>query len=413
MPEINFYLKATEPDKKGLIPIIAQINADYKKFRKTVDKIKKKHWNKNKQRVRPPGIEEKYNRYVEINSFLDEYEAKTRNFFTDCIKDNIQIDEQVIRSYLAGRQISKGKTPAFFKAFDMFIESNKPDKAERTIKGYTTIYNFLMDFEKEMGIDINFQTINLVFFDQLKKYAFDYKGVQDNYFAKIIAILKTFLNWSEARGFITDLTYKRFSYAEKDIDIVFLTLEELIHLTNFNFESNRHSKARDLFCFSCYTGLRYSDIKQLTHEHINENVIIKKIQKTQKTERMPLNKQALEILEKYKYLPLNALPQISHQKANEYIKEACKIAEIDTPVLKSVSRGGKVTEKTYPKHELITMHVGRKTFVTNSLYLGMNVQAIKGITGQKKDSTFNKYLKIVEDYKKIEMDNSWNKIETK
>ena len=50
MPEINFYLKSVQADKKGLVPIIAQINLDYKKYRKAVDKTKKRHWNKNKQK---------------------------------------------------------------------------------------------------------------------------------------------------------------------------------------------------------------------------------------------------------------------------------------------------------------------------------------------------------------------------
>ena len=165
-----------------------------------------------------------------------------------------------------------------------------------------------------------------------------------------------------------------------------------------------------MYCFSCFTGLRYSDINQLKHEHIKDNIILKKIQKTKQIETIPLNDFAIKILEKNKDLPLNALPHISGQKANKYIKEACKIAEINTPVIKTESRGGKTKELITPKYSLITMHTGRKTFVTNSLILGMNVKAIKGITGHKKDNTFNKYLKIVEDYKKTEMDNTWNRI---
>ena len=412
MPEINYYLKSVKPDKKGLIPIIAQISLDYKKYRKTVEKTKKKYWNPRRQRVRPPGSEDDNNRYIEINSFLDNYEVKTRNFFTECLEQEIQINEQVIKSYLAGRKVAKSKPLTFFKAFDAFIASKKLDKAKWTIKGYNTVLAFLKDFQKDMVIDINFQTIDMIFFDDLKKYAFEYRNIKDNYFAKIIAVLKNFLNWSAARKYITDTTYKdkKFSYSEKEIEVIYLTLDELLHLNKFEFEFSRHRKARDLYCFACFTGLRYSDIKQLRHEHIQNNVILKKIQKTQKFDTIPLNDFAIEILKRYKENPVNALPKLSEQKANDYIKEACKIAEIKTPIIKTENRAGKSSESTFPKHKLITMHTGRKTFVTNSLILGMNIKAIKGVTGHKRDSSFEKYLKIAEHYKETEMDNAWNKI---
>ncbi len=410
MPEINFYLKTVKADKKGFVPILAQISSDYKKYRKTIEKTKKKYWNQKKQRLRPSKLSEEYNRHIEINSFLDDYELKTRNFFTECLKENIQINEQIIKSYFAGRKILPGKPLAFFEAFESFIEAKRPDSAERTITGYNTILNFMKAFQEEMGIEIHFQNIDLIFFDHLKKYAFEYRNFKDNNFAKIIAILKTFLNWSEARNYTTNTTYKRFSFAEKENDVIYLTTDELLHLYEYEFESDRLNKARDNFCFCCFTGLRYSDVKQLQHEHIKNDEITKKVQKMRRIETIPLNYFALEILNKYKDLPLKALPKLSHTKANTYIKEACEIAEINTPVIITENRAGKTKELIIPKYKLISMKAGRKTYISNSVMLGMNVKTIKGITGHKKDSTFNKYLKIAEDYKKTEMDNAWNKL---
>lgn len=245
MPEINYYLKSANPDKKGLIPIIVQISSDYKKYRKTVEKTKKKYWNQKKQRVRPSKFHEEYNRHIEINSLLDDYELKTRNIFTECLKENIQINEQIIKSYLAGRQILKKKTPPFFVAFAEFIKSKEIDKAERTTRGYKTVLNFIKDFQNEMDVDINFHTIDLEFYDQLKKYAFEYREIKDNYFAKITAVLKNFLNWSEARKYITDRTFKQFSFSEKEVEIIYLTIDELFHLNNYDFESLRLRRARD------------------------------------------------------------------------------------------------------------------------------------------------------------------------
>ena len=117
-----------------------------------------------------------------------------------------------------------------------------------------------------------------------------------------------------------------------------------------------------------------------------------------------------EILEKHKDDPFKLMPILSEQRENEYIKEACKIAKIKTQVITTEYRSGTLITHTNPKYKLITTHTARKTFITNSMVLGMNVKTIMGITGHKKDSSFNKYLKISQNHKQIEMDNTWNKI---
>ena len=75
--------------------------------------------------------------------------------------------------------------------------------------------------------------------------------------------------------------------------------------------------------------------------------------------------------------------------------------------------GGKAKEISKMKYELITNHTARKTFITNSIMLGMNTKTIKDITGHKKDSVFIKYVKISEEFKKLEMERTWDSIPTK
>ena len=413
MANVNFYLKSVKPNKKGEVPILVQVTLDYKKIRKQIERIKKKYWNPNKQRVRPSRPDEPYNRHIEINSLLDHYDKRLKDFFNDCLKHRIELDEDITKDFLDGKEVIKRKNPKFFEAFTEFIKTKKVEAAERTVTGYTTVQNFLFNFQTDMDFRIAWNNIDISFFDKLKYYAFSVKDVSDNYFAKIVAVLKNFLNWSSEREYTNNNSFKKFSYAEKEKEIIFLTADELFHLFYFDFKSERLSKARDIYCFGCFTGLRISDINQLKHEHISDNTIFKKIQKTGKIERIPLNKFALEILSKYKDNPVLALPKLSKQKFNKYIKECCEKAEINRPVSYIEYRAGKAIEITKPKHELITSHTATKTFVTNSLILGMNVKAIKDITGHKKDSTFNKYLKVVEDFKRSELDRAWNNIKIK
>jgi hypothetical protein len=98
---------------------------------------------------------------------------------------------------------------------------------------------------------------------------------------------------------------------------------------------------------------------------------------------------------------------------NTHIKDCCEEAEINAMVTYVDYSGGKATEFTSPKHTLITNHTARKTFITNSLVLGMNSRTIKDITGNKKDSIFNKYIKISEDFKKVEMERTWDTVTVK
>ena len=104
------------------------------------------------------------------------------------------------------------------------------------------------------------------------------------------------------------------------------------------------------------------------------------------------------------------MPIISQQKFNKYIKECCEEAEINTPITITRYIGQKRIDKTVPKYDLITRHTARKTFVTNSLVLGMKEMVVRNITVHKKEESFRRYVKIAEDLKRLEMENTWDKI---
>jgi integrase len=159
----------------------------------------------------------------------------------------------------------------------------------------------------------------------------------------------------------------------------------------------------------CFTGLRVSDLRDLTREHIKEDEIQKTIVKTQKIERIPLNRYAKEILAKYQGDESTVFPTISAQKLNDYIKDCCEEIKMNEQVRIQQFIGGKVKTVVKPKYEFITNHVARKTFVTLSFIFGMDTKIIKSITGHKKDSSFNKYIKIAEEYKKEALKFAWDK----
>ena len=103
------------------------------------------------------------------------------------------------------------------------------------------------------------------------------------------------------------------------------------------------------------------------------------------------------------------LPVISNQKTNEYIKELAELAEINEPVMITKYRGVEAIEFKEPKHNFISSHTARRTFVTLSLEKGMRPETVMEITGHKDYKMFRKYIKITEKIKKIEMKRVWSR----
>lgn len=410
MANINFYLKPGTQNKSGEKSIVMRITYDSKRtviF--TGNRIHPRYWNQNRQLVRPPNQREPENNFVFINEALRVLRNKAEEALIFALKNNIALSDAFLKNWLWGNQTVKANK-TFFEWLDEYIESGKPEKAPRTITGYITVRNFLKDFEKSTGYLIEMSSIDMVFFDKLKNYSYSERSIADNYFAKVISVLKSFLNWAKDREAQVSDTYSRFTAPEKEKEVIFLTLNELMILFNYNFTREGLNKARDLFCFGCFTGLRISDIVDLKKEHIIDGNIQKTIKKTRAYEIIPLNQFALQILDKYKKLNDRPLPRLSQPKINKYIKECCEIAGINSKVNTKRFSGGKVEEISLPKFKLITTHTARKTFLTNSIILGMNVMAAKGISGHKRDKNFMRYVKIAEDFKKKEMERTWGQL---
>jgi integrase len=149
----------------------------------------------------------------------------------------------------------------------------------------------------------------------------------------------------------------------------------------------------------------------LKREHIKNGEIKLTIQKTKEPLTIPITPYSLFILAKY-YKLSKPLPIISNQKMNEYLKELCKIAEINEPIEIVRYRGVERIAIVYPKYELIGVHTGRKTFATLSLEKGMSAERVMAITGHKDYKSFQRYIKVTEQEKKVAMGKAWGEINT-
>lgn len=411
MANIGFHLNKNKLDNKGYAPIRAKIAVESKARYKIIDKIKPRYWNLKKQRVSPNRESEPYNRHKEINELLEKYEDKSRNYFNELKFRGLTIDIKVVEDFYEGKLLETDTTKKdFWEAYDEFIESNRVRVAYNTTRNRNTAKNFIQKYQDHSRVTLHFSDVNLQFFEKLYDYAFEIEDIENNTFAAYIAKFKSFLEWSIDKGYYKSLEHRKFSFAEKDKSVVCLTPDEFKTLYNFKYESQKLAKARDLYCFGCLTGFRFSDIASLRYEHFQDGYIVKNIQKTKQDDRIPILPQAQTIIDKYNDGSIYPLPQLSNPKLNEYIKECCELAGINTPTIKHRYRGNKIIETVHPKYELITVHTARKTFITIGFIKGLSVKIIKSITGHKKEATFDKYLKIADELKKEEMLKAWENL---
>ena len=405
--KIVFELRKEKIAQNGLIPIQLVVRHNGKRIRKNIGlSVLENHWNG--YRVKPNLKKEPNNNYEIINSELQLIEEKVNKLFLYLKGNEIPFSVEKFNEIFENKEEIIENKFDFFICFEEYIEKGKLTKTPNTIKGQTTVKNYLETFSSETAFDISFDRINDFFFDSLMMYSYQTKEIKQNYFAKIIKVLKSFLSWTTEKGYNTNREFEKFKAPEHDIDIVFLTFEELMILYEKEFETERLSHVRDFYCMGCFTGLRFSDLEKLHLANISEDHIVLSIQKTKtQNHAIKLNKYAKAILEKYKGTIYEPLPRISSQRFNEYIKECCEIAEINQPLTIHWFVGNKKKTLTQPKYKFITSHTARKTFITNSLLLGMEPKAIKKIANIKKDAVLDKYMKVTEAFTDEQMDKAW------
>lgn len=413
--QVSFHLRKDKIGKQGLAPIRMVIATNGFKIFKAVKKVKctLNDWDARNERIKIQKKKRKENNnHIEFNKIIDDLEASLKKLNRYMLYNNITPSKEYILKKLDSGIDKVQLSHLFFPSFQEFIDSSKSTKVPRTIKSYVTTRNFLEDFEAHTKYQLSFESIDNNFFEKLQDYTFLIRKNKNSYLAFIIKTLKTFMNWAHDKEYHNNLKYKKFKAREDETEIIYLTMDELMRLYNHTFKTEKHSRVRDVYCFNCFTGLRISDTIALKRSNILKDSIVLTIQKTRaKNTRIPLNKFSKAILDKYKDTIHEPLPIITQQKFNEYIKECCEKVKINTPTTITRYCGQRRIDKTEPKWKFITNHTARKTFVTNSLVLGMKEMVVRNITGHKKEESFRRYVKIAEDLKRNEMDNTWNSLE--
>ena len=303
------------------------------------------------------------------------------------------------------------KTFFQWAAYFIKIAHNRKDKATgRALTGniivqYKATYRRLKDFAQLIKKnDFEFSEIDGYFYDKFVSYL-QSLNLTLNSVGKHIKVLKTILNEAAKQGYNVNNNHKSFHVFTEETDTIYLNEPELQKLKDLDLSKSLcFDRVRDWFLLLAWTGSRFSDLEKLTKADIKDGFISFRQQKTNTKVTIPLHPVTLEILEKYNY----RLPEvITNQKFNDYIKEVCRIAEINSPETMTRTEGGKLITSSFEKWEQVTSHTGRRSFATNMYKRGLPSLMIMSVTGHKTEKSFLKYIKVKQEEHAEMMKKAW------
>ncbi|MBD5357314.1 MAG: site-specific integrase [Bacteroides sp.] len=355
-----------------------------------------------------------------INRAIDDLENLVNGIFMsfeekDCIPTKNDFMEEYTRLTTPDdKEESEPKeSQSIFPIFDLYIDDNTKSGrwSESALKKNKTIRRHLYATSPNMTFEDLEESGMTAFINHLSsiKDKEGRTGLNNDTIKKDIGFIKAFVRWAQEKGHVGMNKFLLQKVRLKTVrkTVIFLTWDELMKVYNHDFGNlNYLSHVRDVFCFCCFTSLRYSDVRNLRRSNFNGTSFTFTTIKTNDTLTIELNKYSKAILAKYENIRFpddKVLPVISNQKMNDYLKEVGKMCEINAPVSITSYKGNKRIEETHPKWELLSTHAGRRTFVTNALMLGIPPSIVMKWTGHSDYRAMKPYIEVVDDTAKKAM----------
>ncbi len=453
---IRFQLQRQRINKNGLAPIKIVYELQGKKDRKaflTDKKVRPENWKGgkayflNRKDAAKLGIEAKtlpLQKEIDLlNSELVAIETELRSIEKNLLfeKKTFTISD-VVAIYKARNseipQIVPSKPKVFIIDFiDSYIERNAGIVNKGTLLTYTALNNQLKAFQADTKERLTFANMDYLMLENLLKFYIK-EGFNNSTTSKHFSNLKKMLREAikknkelDVKQDFRDYNPKILNRSDSEPDVLVLKENEFNAILNLDLSDSTKSinvtfreqgrdvvkavsfrtldKVKDLFIFSCSTGFRYSDMMDLKPEHIQGTWIKKRQVKGGKVFdiEIPLNELSSFILDKYAN-QATPLPHLTNQKANTYLKLIGELAGITQNVEITKKVGAEIITEILPKFSLMSMHMGRRVFVTISLEKGAGTQSVMSLTGHKKEASFKRYVSISNVQKEKTMD-VWNK----
>ena len=378
---ILFYLKRDKQKADGTAPIWCRITVDGQAVRfNTKACINPIIWDSKAAKANGKSKEA-----MEKNALLDTIKAGIYKVYYDLQTRENNVKAERVKNIFLGIDVKQHTLLELFKRHNEDMEKLVGiSKAKGTLQKYEIAQKRLTDFIKVRynASDISLKDINHMFISDFEIYLVASCNCGPNTTAKFMQRFRTIVLIAKNNGLIHSDPFANYKIRFKKVDRGYLTQEQLDVIMQKTFTTKRLEQVRDIFVFSCFTGLAYIDVKNLRENHIRTSFdgglwIMGKREKTDVSYNIPLLETPKQILKKYEGLLPNkmVLPVPSNQKMNAYLKEIGDLCGVEKE---------------------LTFHLARHTFATLTLSKGVYIESVSKMLGHTNIKTTQIYAKITD-----------------
>ena len=393
---IQFVIRLPKQQKNEQATVFARISVNGRRCEISLKKkVNPQNWDDLKGKAR--GTKEEIRK-------LNEHIERVRTLIADGYHELIQQKKVVTVDAVKSLFVGNDENEMTLIRLGEYHNTEMKDKlADGTMKNYYTTQKYIAKFLKHKyhRNDISLLELNYKFILDFETFLSKHqpkdhqKPLNNNGIMKHIERLCKMINMAVTMDWLAKDPFAKYKQHFDKVERFYLTKEELSAIEKKKFTIERLQMVKDLFLFSCYTGLAYIDTMNLTAGNIVKGIdgndwLITSRQKTDTDVRIPLLPQAEELIKKYHNHPKAAnygtlFPVISNQKTNAYLKEIADLCNIN---------------------KAITFHIARHTFATTvTLSNGVPIESVSKMLGHTTIRSTQVYAKVVEQKLSEDMQN--------
>ena len=388
---ILFYAKRAKASVNGLVPIYTRITINGKRIELSSNRfVEMSKWSTEAGKMKGNSEEAR-----SINSHLDMLRIQIIDMQMELVHKKIPVTAETLKNKILGvDERARMLIPIFQDHNNKIKELVGKEYAPGTLERYKTSLSHTIEFLqwKYKVSDIEINKIDHAFVTDYEFWLRSVRNCANNTAVKYIKNFNKIIKICLANDWLDKNPFANYKSKVKEVERVYLSEEEIQNIIEKDFKTERLSLVRDIFLFSCFTGLAYIDVKNLTKSHISigidgEKWIFTHRQKTESASKIPILPLTQMIIDKYEDNPQSVnqeklLPILSNQKMNAYLKEIATVCNIEKE---------------------LTFHIARHTFATTvTLTNGVPIESVSKMLGHKNLRTTQHYAKVLD--KKVSED---------
>ena len=381
-----FYIKRAKPNSKGLVPIFMRVTVNGQRIEKSTGKyIDSDTWS-----VEATKMKGKSDTARSINSHLELLSNSVSEAEKDIISNREIVNYANMKKKITGKTNDGRMLVSVFQAHNDKMQAlvASGEFAQGTVERYKTTLNHIKEFlqVKRNLMDIDIVNLDFPLLKDFEFFLITSHNCKNNTAVKYVKNFRKVINECLDNDWLKIDPFKKYKCKITRVDRHYLTEDELQKIYTKDFIIPRLALVRDIFIFSCFTGLAYIDVKNLTKNNISIGIdgskwIFTKRQKTEGPSNIPILPMVEQLIEKYEDHPhcINRnvlMPILSNQRMNSYLKEIADVCGISKD---------------------LTFHVARHTFATTvTLSNGVPLESVSKMLGHTSWKSTQIYARVLD-----------------